>query len=84
MVRAYYIINNSGKPRGILGIRFWKKDDRSKGSVYIQLPAIYLSLKRILPIGEDNVLKESDSAEFVSIFINIYNQYAKELSLAAL
>lgn len=37
-------------------IRFWKKGDRSKGSGFIQLPVIYLSLKRLLPIGEDTKL----------------------------
>lgn len=34
-------------------IRFWKKGDKSKGSNYIQLPVIYLSLQRLLPIAED-------------------------------
>lgn len=38
---------------GINGIRFWKKGDKSKGSGYIQLPIIYLSLSRLFPIGED-------------------------------
>lgn len=42
------------KEKGI--IRFWKKGDRSKGSGFIQLPVIYLSLKRLLPIGEDTKL----------------------------
>lgn len=42
------------KSKGI--IRFWKKGDRSKGSGFIQLPVIYLSLKRLLPIGEDTKL----------------------------
>lgn len=34
-------------------IRFWQKGKRSKGSGYIQLPVIYLSLSRLFPIGED-------------------------------
>src|SRR5690606_838903 len=38
---------------GSKGIRFWQKGDRSKGSGYIQLPVIYLSLSRLFPIGED-------------------------------
>ena len=57
-------LNNEAEPdftvesikRGIsskAGIRFWKKGDRSKGSGYIQLPVIYLSLSRLFPIGED-------------------------------
>lgn len=37
-------------------IRFWRKGNREKGSGYIQLPVIYLSLSRLLPIGEDKNL----------------------------
>jgi len=37
-------------------IRFWKKGDRSEGSGYVQLPVIFLSLKRLIPIGEDQAL----------------------------
>lgn len=40
-------------------IRFWRKGNRSKVSGYIQLPVIYLSLKRLLPIGEDYKLHPS-------------------------
>jgi AAA15 family ATPase/GTPase len=47
-------------PRSKSGIRFWKKGDRSKGSGYIQLPVIFLSLKRLLPIGEDSKLEEKN------------------------
>lgn len=39
------------------GIRFWKKGNREAGSGYIQLPVIYLSLKRLIPIGEEKKLK---------------------------
>lgn len=34
-------------------IRFWKKGDKSKGSGYLPLPVIFLSLGRLLPLGED-------------------------------
>ncbi len=50
-------IPRGGKEKG--GIRFWRKGDRSKGSGYIQLPVIFLSLKRLIPIGEDAKLAES-------------------------
>lgn len=40
-------------------IRFWKKGDRSKGSGYIQMPVIFLSLSRLIPIGEDPDIDES-------------------------
>lgn len=39
------------------GIRFWRKSSKGKGSGYIQLPVIFLSLKRLVPIGEDSGLK---------------------------
>lgn len=45
--------------RGKDKLRFWKKGDRSKGSGYIQLPVVFLSLKRLIPIGEDIKLNES-------------------------
>lgn len=44
---------------GSKGIRFWKKGDRSKGSGYIQLPVIFLSLSRLFPIGEDAEVESS-------------------------
>lgn len=47
-------------------IRFWKKNDKAKGSGFIQLPVIYLSLKRLLPIAEDvklSVNKEMSLSE---------------------
>ncbi len=34
-------------------IRFWKKGTKERGSGYLQLPVIFLSLKRLIPIGED-------------------------------
>lgn len=37
-------------------IRFWRKGTKTKGSGYIQTPVIYLSLSRLFPIGEDNML----------------------------
>ncbi len=41
-------------------IRFWKKGSKGKGSGYIQLPVVFLSLKRLLPIGEDRKIKENN------------------------
>ncbi|CDT93931.1 conserved hypothetical protein [Vibrio coralliirubri] len=42
-------------------IRFWRKGDRSAGSGYIQLPVIYLSLKRLIPLGEEKDSEVSTS-----------------------
>lgn len=40
-----------GKPDSI---RFWNADGKSKGAGYVQLPVYYLSLSRLLPIGESS------------------------------
>jgi predicted ATPase len=42
-------------------IRFWQKGSRSQGTGYLQRPVIYLSLKRLVPIGEDKALKTDDA-----------------------
>tara|TARA_R110002020_G_scaffold269844_2_gene485165 strand:- start:49 stop:558 length:510 start_codon:yes stop_codon:yes gene_type:complete len=41
-------------------IRFWQKGKRDAGSGYIQLPVIFLSLKRLIPIAEAGRIKEKD------------------------
>lgn len=41
-------------------IRFWKKGDKSEGSGYLPLPVIYLSLNRLIPIGEDSSINVGD------------------------
>lgn len=62
-------LNNSAEPDFTIesiarsktkpGVRFWQKGTRAKGSGYIQLPVIYLSLSRLFPIGEDNDIDSS-------------------------
>lgn len=44
-------------------LRFWKKGKRDAGSGYIQLPVIFLSLNRLMPLGEDSKLINSDKIE---------------------
>lgn len=38
-------------------IRFWSTEGHEKGMGYIQLPVIYLSMKRLIPVGEEAKLK---------------------------
>lgn len=51
-------------------IRFWSTEGRQKGMGYVQCPVIYLSLKRLIPIGEEDIsinnvnLSEEDSKFF--------------------
>lgn len=56
-------------------IRFWKKGTRSKGSGYIQLPVIYLSLSRLFPIGEDTGIGSSTDITLSSDEFNFYKEW---------
>ncbi|WP_026905544.1 AAA family ATPase [Pedobacter glucosidilyticus] len=63
-------------------IRFWKKGDRTKGSGYIQLPVIYLSLKRLIPIGEDIKLAESSLQSLTSDEDKIFKLWHKKILIS--
>lgn len=65
------------KAKGI--IRFWKKGDKSKGSNYLQLPVIYLSLKRLLPIAEDTNLSESDGIKLTNDDFEFYKKWFNKI-----
>ena len=59
-------------------IRFWKKGSKDKGDGYLQYPTIYLSLKRLLPIGEDHDISQSSkislSDEEKNLFVELHNR----------
>lgn len=44
-------------------IRFWQKGTHEAGSGYIQYPVLYLSLRRLFPLGEDSKVDESHVVE---------------------
>lgn len=44
-------------------IRFWQKGTHAAGSGYIQYPVLYLSLRRLFPLGEDSKVNESHGVE---------------------
>lgn len=48
------------KSYGKESIRFWQKGKRDAGSGYIQVPVIFLSLKRLIPIAEAGNVAEKD------------------------
>ncbi|MFP5040965.1 AAA family ATPase [Parasediminibacterium sp. JCM 36343] len=64
------------------GIRFYKKGDHSKGAGYIQLPVIYLSLKRLIPIGEDLKLNESSSIALTLDEQTFFNDWYKKILIS--
>lgn len=58
-------------PRDDENIRFWKQGIKTKGSGYLQYPVVYLSLSRLMPIGEDsginsnqNIILDEQELEF--------------------
>lgn len=64
-------------PRTANSIRFWQKGTREAGSGYIQLPVLYLSLKRLIPIAEAGKVQEKDiqlTAEEQSWFTKHYKK----------
>ena len=44
-------------------VRFWRKGSRDKGDGYIQFPTIFLSLKRLVPLAEENSVKTDDTLQ---------------------
>lgn len=63
-------------------IRFWQKGTRSAGAGYIQLPVIYLSLKRLMPIGEDTQLDESQNVSLAPDEEKIYRDAHTKILLS--
>lgn len=66
-------------PKNKQGLRFWKKWDKAKGSWYVQLPVIYLSLKRLLPIWEDDKLDESSDVILTDDEIQFYKDWHNKI-----
>lgn len=64
---------------GSKGIRFWRKGNRSKGSGYIQLPVIYLSLSRLFPIGEDSDIDKSSQISLTDIELKFYQDWHNKI-----
>ncbi|NCA77691.1 MAG: ATP-binding protein [Alphaproteobacteria bacterium] len=64
---------------GSRGIRFWKKGNRTKGSGYIQLPVIYLSLSRLFPIGEDASINSSNEITLSQEEYNFYKEWHNKI-----
>lgn len=63
------------------GVRFWQKGTRAKGSGYIQLPVIYLSLSRLLPIGEDNDINSSSEITLSQTEFDFYKEWHNKILL---
>ncbi len=68
--------------RAKTGIRFWRKGNRNQGSGYIQLPVIFLSLKRLIPIGEDQQLIVSTLQTLTTEEISFFKKWHKKILIS--
>lgn len=58
-------------------VRFWQKGNRSKGAGYIQYPTIFLSLKRLVPLAEENQINTDEqllTSDEISKFKDLHNR----------
>ena len=58
-------------------LRFWNKGSRERGTGYRHYPVIFLSLKRLTPIGEESALHSKDevfSPQEVELFKTLHNR----------
>ncbi|MGE6352927.1 AAA family ATPase [Flavobacterium sp. NPDC079362] len=62
-------------------IRFWQKGTRAKGSGYIQLPVIYLSLSRLFPIGEDNLISSTGEITLSATEFSFFKEFHNKILL---
>lgn len=64
-------------------IRFWRKGNRSAGSGYIQLPVIYLSLKRLIPLGEekDSEVSRSDDIALTPKEVTWFSEHYQSIMI---
>ncbi len=60
-------------------IRFWQKGTHAEGSGYIQYPVLYLSLRRLFPLGEDSKVEESHDVELSEAEKKEYKEFHDEV-----
>ena len=60
-------------------IRFWQKGTHAAGSGYIQYPVLYLSLRRLFPLGEDSKVDESHGVELSDAEKKDYKKFHDEV-----
>lgn len=79
--RESYTVESINRDKQKGSIRFWKKGDKEAGSGYVQLPTIFLSLKRVLPIGEERAIKASDDTKLSQEEQKIFEKEYKKILL---
>ena len=77
-----FTLESIPRESGTGNVRFYRKGDHRKGAGYLQYPVIYLSLKRLLPIGEDSRIKESDKVQLTPQEIEEYKTLHKKILIS--
>ncbi|WP_442960163.1 AAA family ATPase [Pseudoalteromonas sp. UCD-33C] len=62
-------------------VRFWQKGKRDAGSGYVQLPVIFLSLKRLIPIAEAGTI-ETKNIQLTDIEIKWFSDNYNKILLS--
>lgn len=62
-------------------LRFWQKNARNAGDGYMHFPVIYLSLKRVTPIGEESKIKSTSIELTPEEFSFLQENYMSILNL---
>ncbi|WP_213994831.1 AAA family ATPase [Arsukibacterium sp.] len=63
-------------------LRFWRKGNRNAGSGYLQLPVIFLSLKRLLPNAEESGFDEDPSVTLSADEIEFYKKWYRTILIS--
>ena len=58
-------------------LRFWSTEGRQKGMGYVQCPVIYLSLKRLIPIGEEEI--NLNNVDLLDEDVEFFKKYHNEI-----
>ncbi len=77
-----FTIESINRDKESKSLRFWRKGNRDKGSGYLQYPVIFLSLKRLFPIGEDSNIRESNSVVLSQEEENEFKELHKKILIS--
>lgn len=74
---SFTCISIERNDKGNKSLRFWSEEGRKEGMGFIQCPILFLSLKRLLPIGEEKLIENTTvklTEEEKSFFISKHNE----------
>lgn len=80
--REPFVIASMLRDKKSNDLRFWKKGDRESGSGYLQYPVIFLSLKRLYPLGEDNKIGASDRVQLSNEEKELYQKLHNKILIS--